>query len=491
MTADPLEALGILVACGAAAAGLVVRDPRHRAAALGIALVVAPVLLAGDVWNDRRFIDLRDDPALFAGAIAACAVAIAAGAMLFRRLPWAFPLLAFAALPLRLPVQVGGETSNLLVPLYLVVAAGLVAHLALVVGEPMAGVGRMAREAAAVRWLRRLLAATLVLYGLQALFSEDVSNAIENACFFLVPFAVLLALLVEVRWTQRLLATVMVATAGIALAFAGVAFWEYAARDLIFNKDLLDSNQIHLYFRVNSLFHDPNVLGRYLALAIVALAATVAWTREGRLAGIALGVALVLLAALALSYSLTSFAALLAALVVLAALRFGIRWGAAGAATVLVAGALFIALGGTDRDDPGPDRGFGDVTSGRADLVSGGLELAGDRPLWGWGSGSFGRAFFREIQRAKTTTSHSEPITVVAEQGAIGAIVYLGLVGIALWVLFGAGAPSSWARATVAAGLVAILVHSMGYPGFLIDPVTWALLALGIALHPPSSEPAG
>jgi hypothetical protein len=36
---------------------------------------------------------------------------------------------------------------------------------------------------------------------------------------------------------------------------------------------------------------------------------------------------------------------------------------------------------------------------------------------------------------------------------------------------------------------VAVLVHSMGYPGFMIDPVTWALLALGIALHPPAKAP--
>ena len=57
------------------------------------------------------------------------------------------------------------------------------------------------------------------------------------------------------------------------------------------------------------------------------------------------------------------------------------------------------------------------------------------------------------------------------------------------WVLFGAGAASSPARAAVAACMAAMVVHSLGYAGFVIDPATWALLALGVALRPP--QPRG
>ncbi len=32
---------------------------------------------------------------------------------------------------------------------------------------------------------------------------------------------------------------------------------------------MIRSNEFHIYFRVNSVFWDPNVYGRYLALAIV------------------------------------------------------------------------------------------------------------------------------------------------------------------------------------------------------------------------------
>ena len=73
------------------------------------------------------------------------------------------------------------------------------------------------------------------------------------------------------------------------------------------------------------------------------------------------------------------------------------------------------------------------------DLVRGGLELAEGPPVWGWGSGSFGAAFSRHIERAKTTVSHTEPITVAAEQGGIGLIVYVALVVLALIVLLSGG----------------------------------------------------
>ena len=98
------------------------------------------------------------------------------------------------------------------------------------------------------------------------------------------------------------------------------------------------------------------------------------------------------------------------------------------------------------------------------------------------GVGSFGAAFSRHIERAKTTVSHTEPVTVAAEQGAIGLVVYVALVALALFVLLG-GAGGSVATTAVAACFVAIVVHSLGYADFATDPATWALLGLGLALR--------
>ena len=49
-------------------------------------------------------------------------------AVVIHRRPRAFPLLAIFALPFRLPIATGGSTSNLLIPLYLVVGAGALAY---------------------------------------------------------------------------------------------------------------------------------------------------------------------------------------------------------------------------------------------------------------------------------------------------------------------------------------------------------------------------
>ncbi len=507
MNASPLEFAGMLAACGSASVALLARDPRLRYGALIVALIVAPALVAGNVWDSPRLVELRGDPAkLVAGAILLLA-AIAVAAAVFRRLPWTFPVVLFALLPLRVPLHIAGQTSHLLVPLYLVIAAGLVRGVyALVVGREASDAdGRplhrpafaAGKEPRAAPWLRRVLAATLLLYAIQSAYSVDVSNAIENACFFLVPFAAMFVLLEEVQWTEQLLGRVLMAVAAMGLLFAAVGFWEYAARDLLLSKgDLLRANQLHLYFRVNSLFYDPNVLGRYLALTLVALGAYLAWARGRRLPIVAAVVSAVLLAALALTYSMTSFAALVAGLLVLVALRWSLRHALAATAAILVCGAIFLLASGTAERDLGSSKRVETTISGRGDLVKGGLNLARHRPVWGWGSGSFGTAFARHHTAAKTTVSHSEPITVAAEQGAIGLVLYLALLALALVVLL-TGAGGSAATAAFGACFVAMIAHSLGYAGFAIDPATWALLGVGVALRRggppavPTASPAG
>ena len=493
MTATVPQLLGLLVASGAAAVALQARDPRVRYGAAAIALTAAPALVAGDVWHSTRFVDLRDHPAKLAAAIAAALLAVGVGAAVFRRIAWTFPAAVFAALPLRVPVHLGGQTSHLLIPLYVVIAAGLVcmAYTALlsernrrVDGHPPADAStRSLADWPAALWLYRALAATVVLYAIQTAYSADVSNAIVNACFFLVPFAVMLVLLGQVRWTQATLKAVLITIAAVGIGFAAVGIAEYAARDLIFSRgNLLQSNQIHLYFRVNSLFYDPNVYGRYLALILVALGAYLAWSR-GTWPEIAAAIASgILLVGLALSYSITSFVALIAGLLVVLALRWSLRWALAGGAAMVICGGVFLLASGTGRTDFSSTESFNQFGSGRVDLVRGGIRLARDRPVWGWGSGSFGAAFSRHIQRAKTTVSHSEPITVAAEQGILGLALYLALVVLALVVLF-RGASASAATAATAACFVAVVVHSLGYTGFTSDPATWALIGVGVALR--------
>jgi O-antigen ligase len=381
-------------------------------------------------------------------------------------------------LPIRVPIEIGGETANLLVPLYLVIASGVLARL---ISDQESGVE--SRASASDLWISRLrwiLAIGLVLYAIQAAYSEDDSNAVENVGFFLVPFAVLFCLLSEIEWSVALLRKVLVAIGIVALVCSVIAIYQYFARDLFLNAELADANQLHVYFRVNSIFFDPNILGRYLALAITVYAGFIAWGAPRRELAAAAVVCAVSLLGLAFSYSITSFGSLLAGLGVIAILRWSWRGLAAAAAFGAVGLIVLLLAGGTPHSDIEDVRS---IDAGHSSLIKGGVDLAQDRPVYGWGSGSFGRAFYERIERARTTVSHSEPITVAAEQGAIGLVVYIALLVAAFVTLLGAGARGSPARSLVAAAFVVMFIDSLGYTGFTTDPATWALLGVGVALR--------
>jgi O-antigen ligase len=116
--------------------------------------------------------------------------------------------------------------------------------------------------------------------------------------------------------------------------------------------------------------------------------------------------------------------------------------------------------------------------------MRGGIELARERPLGGWGSGSFEdeyRRHERASRREATAASHTIPTTVAAEQGVIGVAAYVALLVLALRRLL-RGARGAGVRAAVAAGFAALVLHTWLYAAFLEDPFTWTLLAVGTAL---------
>ena len=74
---------------------------------------------------------------------------------------------------------------------------------------------------------------------------------------------------------------------GLALAFVAIGFVEYATRSLLLNPKVIASNELEEYFRVNSLFFDPNIYGRFLALVMLGLAGVLLWERRPRTAALA------------------------------------------------------------------------------------------------------------------------------------------------------------------------------------------------------------
>jgi hypothetical protein len=486
-----------VAAAGATAAALMVLRPRLRAAAIACAVALVAVVLVGHIWNNPQFRLISGNAVLFAG-LAVCALGVVGLlAAQFLRRPDLFPLLAVIALPFRVPIDAGGSTSNLLVPLYLVIAAAAVAQIVRELRFP----GEPQPRGGFVRVLGFALAAFIVLYALQSLYSRDFDTALEQMVFFYVPFALLFKLLANVRWNRALLLRCGAALLVLALVFSVIGFWEYERRELFWNPKVIRSNQFESYFRVNSVFWDPNVFGRFLAIVMVTVAAVMRWCRRGRDV-LMLAVALaVLWGGLVLTFSQSSIASLLAGLAVLAALRWNPRRAlAASAVGVCLAAVSVLVFQDALNVRLGSSSGLNKATSGRSDLVEGGVNLFVDRPLWGYGSGSFARTFRQKRkgnQQLAVSASHTLPITVAAEQGLIGFAAYLFVLVAAVRLLVsrswgtargardppGEQAVAERAAATALTGAFAALVlHTMMYAAFLEDPVTWVILGTAAAL---------
>ena len=252
---------------------------------------------------------------------------------LVHRRPALLPVLAVGALAFRVPVSVSGSAANLLLPLYAVIAAGTLSYA----WRWLRADRDDADDAPPPKLLWRLklaFAVVLVIYGAQSVYSTDVEPALKNVCLFYMPFALLFLLLLEVRWTPSLLRTSFAVTVVLALVFAAIGCVEFATGHLLItNAKVVEANDLLPYFRVNSLFFDPNIFGRYLALTMILLATVLLWTRRRREA-IVIACALALLwAGLVFSLSQSSFAALLVGLGVLAALRWS-PWPVLAAAAV-------------------------------------------------------------------------------------------------------------------------------------------------------------
>ncbi len=496
--AAPVQGVAILATASATAAAIVTRDPRRRA----LAMLAAPLLAALALATLASRVHVPSIGPVIAGGGVAGLVAVAVLTWLVHRRPDVFPVLAVGALAFRVPVSVSGSAANLLLPLYAVIAAATLSYA----WSALRAARDVEEEPPPPKLLWRLklaFAVVLVLYGAQTIYSTDVEPALKNVCLFYVPFALLFLLLLEVRWTPSLLRTSLGVTVVLALVFAAIGCVEFATGHLLItNAKVVEANDLLPYFRVNSLFFDPNIYGRYLALTMILLATVLLWTRRRREA-VAIACALALLwAGLVFSLSQSSFAALLLGLAVLAALRWSpwpVLLGAVGAA--LVAVALVVFAPSVLNVETGSQKKLDRITSGRANLVVGALEMVRDRPLWGYGSGAFTEQY-RERERVSSdkvaAASHTIPLTVTAEQGVVGLAAYLALVAVSLALLFrglrAAVGSARWpgavavGRAGIAAAYAALLLHTLVYAAYLEDPLTWVLLAIAASLRAEPSD---
>jgi hypothetical protein len=463
-----------------AAAGLVpllcLPDLRLRAAGF-IAFTAGICVLAADLLHSpiaRVRVQVTDRPALAAGAAIVGLATLAGAAWLLRRRPWLLLIAAVATAPARIPVHAAGEDAHLLLPLYAVLAVGwLVLGWSLLRGDA---------AAPQLGWAGRFASAFLLWSAISLSWSADSHQGGIELLFFLLPFGLLAALVAAGplgRWELRLALIVQVV---LGVGFALVGFYQYAAKDVFWNPKIIVGNEYASFFRVNSLFWDASIYGRFMAVTIVLVAGVAVYRRLTPQLGVLI---VVLFAGLYISYSQSSLLALAAGSLVLATTVWPRR-----VTIAVIAAGLAIGLGGLAVSLAG--NSARNVSSDRSHLLDLGRHVIAEHPLAGAGVGGFARAAVADTKTPWKTTaaeSHTTPMTVLAELGPLGLLAYLGLLG--ALALDGIRLPRSAVRMTLLAVGAALLVSSLFYNAFFEDPTTWIVLGLLAALAARSSTISG
>jgi O-antigen ligase len=469
-----------LAAVGGALGSVLVLLARGRLVLLAGLVVLAAAeaglaLSLGDASLDKL------SSAAGAAAAAAGLLALLGAAALLARRPALVPVAVLLAAPFRPPLDFdssnrflvsiaeGGRLGRLL-PLYFVLAAAAAALAWRTLrGRPVRGLPPVIALPAA---------AFFAVAFLSLLWADDVEAGANLLAFFTLPFAALLATVARAdfpEWVPRALAVVALALAAL---FAAVGLWQAATHEVFFQaQNLSISNQNRDYFRVTSLFGDPSLYGRHVVLGIgvaLSLLAANRW-RTWPL----IGVIVLMWAGLLFSYSQSSMAALL--LVTLAlAFATGDRRVRTAVAVLALAAALgvvaFVAVQMVDGES------LRQITSDRTERVEDTARVIEDDPLIGVGIGGQPRASRELIDSDRPTpnfVSHTTPLTVAAELGLIGVALYVWLLAGGVRLIERVRRREQALGLALAASFLALFVHALFYSGFLEDPITGLVLAVG------------
>jgi len=475
------------MACIAAAAGVTLFIAgRGRAAVLGgLALIgLGGTGLVSSASGIGRLDALSSGAGIAAGLLGLAVLAAAAWVFVIR--PAWVPLAVLIAAPLRPPIKLGdgggfpialAEDGSLgrLLPLYFVLAAAALA---------LAWRALSAREQGTLPVRQLPLVAALPAAALTALacvsllWADPMRPGVESLVFFGLPFAVLFGTVGRAPfpdWMPRTLGGVAVAMAAV---FAAVGLFQAATRELFFFAPNLElSNANSSFFRVTSLFGDPSLYGRHLVVGLAIVLSVMALKRMDL--RLATGLVVLLWAGLMVSYSQSSMLALIVVTLVIAALtgtrrvRLAVVGTFALVAVVLAGYLISVPLRGDS---------LRNETADRSQRIEETLKVIERDPVAGVGIGGQPQASRRLSGSDRPTpnfVSHTAPLTVFAELGAIGVALLVWLLVGATRMLLAVRRLEAGLGLALIAVLLGLFVQSLFYPGFLEDPLTWVALGIG------------
>jgi len=466
MAHTDLASTAALLGAGGTVLALV---PRQRAAlAAGFALLVAAEAALAVALVPRSDFARLGTP-LHVAALAVGVAAVVALAAGFVRFAAAVPVALAVAAPFRLPVDLGHQHAFLLLPLYAVLASASLALLARAAREPVKAVPPLIAVPAC---------AFVAIDAISLLWARDVQEGSIELAFFIFPFVALLAVVARApfaTWLPRALVGVVV---GLACVFALIGLWQEWTHTVFFAQDLRVANTYASFTRVTSVFKDPSIYGRHLVLAIVLLLLALLLGKVRALPAASL-IALIF-AGLYFSYSQSSMAVLFAVSLAMGLLLLDRR----SRMVLAVASVVFFVGAGAFAGAVAHEHSLRRATSGRSRLVRVTWPVIRDHPIVGVGVGSQPAASHAEAKTklgARKDASHTTPLTVAAELGAVGVLAYLALLAASAAAL---RAVVRRRRATglgLAAVFLVLFLHSLFYSGFFEDPIMWGTLGLAAA----------
>jgi hypothetical protein len=455
------QAIAAVVAAAGLGILLVVRDPaaRRAAALLWVAgtAVLAARLLHSSI--DRAGTVVSEHPVFVVPAAVVGIACLVAAAAAFHRWPWAFAVACVLAAPVRIPVHFGAQDAKLLLPLYGILLAGALATLY--------DVARAREPQLPPRGPATPLAAFVAFSALSLTWTVDLHQGAVTVLFFYLPFAFMAMRIAQLGWSPDGLRLVFATQAGLAVLFAAVALGQEATHRIFWNPSVEVSNAYRSFFRVNSLFWDASVYGRFMAVTLVLCAGVAVYRGMTPALGAAMAF---MFAGLYFTYSQSSYFAVAAGVLAVGtglwSRRITIALVAAGAAALVA--VLAVALRGNSANR---------VSDERSHLIRLGWRVIRHHPLLGAGLSGLPKAAVAGTAhpfRVKGAASHTTPVTVAAELGPIGFLLYLWVLG----AITAAGARLRGAGPVprvLLAALIAIFASSLFYDSFFEDPTMWLL----------------
>jgi O-antigen ligase len=343
-------------------------------------------------------------------------------------------------------------------------------------------------------------AALLALYGVVSIASWIFTRAPGSTKLVgdLVAYSLMAVLAINLvqsdeqhrgAWTAFLVSALLIAVLGAFLYYAGLSIWR--------------ADPDHLG-RLNVTFGDPNISARFFNLAICA-AILMNAARQSP-AWLSIATIVVASAIFPLTFSKSGYAIFIITVLLVVPLAIDRRRAAAMAGVALVVFAVAIAINTDTRDRASivihsfapaapsaqsstgstPSLAGGTIDPVRSYLISAGWQMFRDHPLTGVGFGGFQHALVTTYERyvpanPPATLSHTSAITMLSEQGLIGAGIFSAFLVLLFWEMLGSirrRAPERLWVVMPAVLIVPIVAYSQFEGRFIEEPYLW--LAIGL-----------